>query len=214
MRLREGFVTHVVVMLVAAYGTGAATSADAASVVSTRTEGGVEIISSRSVPTIAPMPVAPGVPASSAAASASPNVGQPAPAQMAPSATPAGSPGTVVTVEPDAAIPEGREAMKGLKATKPSGPKTRIDETAIRGDHRLRANLLTRNGTPNEEADNEAHRLVREHRAKVEADLKATLMAYDEGKRNGASREKLNKLQERIRADLDLVSTLSRAEQN
>ncbi|AHN77317.1 hypothetical protein DA70_03965 [Pandoraea pnomenusa] len=210
MRLREGFVTHVVVMLVAAYGTGAATSADAASVVSTRKEGGVEIISSRSVPTIAPMPVAPGVPA----ASASPNVGQPAPAQMAPSATPAGSPDTVVTVEPDAAIPEGREAMKGLKATKPSGPKTRIDETAIRGDHRLRANLLTRNGTPNEEADNEAHRLVREHRAKVEADLKATLMAYDEGKRNGASREKLNKLQERIRADLDLVSTLSRAEQN
>ena len=67
MRLREGFVTHVVVMLVAAYGTGAATSADAASVVSTRKEGGVEIISSRSVPTIAPMPVAPGVPASSAA---------------------------------------------------------------------------------------------------------------------------------------------------
>ena len=61
---------------------------------------------------------------------------------------------------------------------------------------------------------NAAHRLVREHRAKVEADLKATLMAYDEGKRNGASREKLNKLQERIRADLDLVSTLSRAEQN
>lgn len=211
MRLRERFVKHAVVMLVAVYGTAVTTPADAASVVSTRKEGGVEIISSRSVPTLAPTPV---MPASSAAASASSDLATPAPVQMGPSTTLGSSPGTVVTVEPDAAMPEGREAVKGLGAAKPSGPKTRIDETSIRGDHRLRANLLTRNGTPNEEADNEAHRLVREHRAKVEADLKATLMAYDEGKRNGASREKLNKLQERIRADLDLVSTLSRAEQN
>lgn len=205
MASRERFVTHVLATMLVAWDAHVMASAHAKSVVSTRNEGGVEIISSRSVQVRGAASFS--MPGATSAMSA-------VPPSLASVPVASVSSGVRVTIGPDASGLLATKGVEDVEDAKPAGPKTRIDASAIRGDHRLRASLLTRNGTPNGEADNAAHQLVRERRAKVEADLKATLMAYDEGKRNGVSREQLNKLQERIRADLELVSTLFRTEQN
>lgn len=84
----------------------------------------------------------------------------------------------------------------------------------VRGDYRLRANLLNADGTANEQADNSAHRLVNAQRSQAEADLKDALAAFDAAKRNGADRFRLNALQTRIRTDLDEIHILTHAQQS
>lgn len=84
----------------------------------------------------------------------------------------------------------------------------------VRGDYRMRANLLNADGTANLQADNGAHQLVNARRAQVQADLKDTLKAFDNGKRNGANRLELNQLQARIRSDLDQIDILTRSQQS
>jgi hypothetical protein len=94
-----------------------------------------------------------------------------------------------------------------------SGPRGAFPDD-IRGDHRLRANLLNADGTPNEEADNSAHRMVNARRAQVQADLKMALKAFDDAKRDGTNRNQLNQWQARIRTDLDEIDMLTRSQQS
>jgi len=84
----------------------------------------------------------------------------------------------------------------------------------VRGDYRLRANLLNADGTANEQADNRAHRLVNAQRARAQADLKDALAAFDAARRHGASRARLNRLEARIRTNLDEIHLLTQAQQS
>lgn len=84
----------------------------------------------------------------------------------------------------------------------------------VRGDYRLRANLLDSDGTANEQADNRAHQLVDARRVRAQADLKDALAAFDAGKRDGASRTGLDQIQARIRTDLDEIHFLTHAQQS
>lgn len=100
-----------------------------------------------------------------------------------------------------------------MNATLSSGdPGALADD--VRGDHRLRANLLNADGTANEQADNGAHRLVNGQREQAQADLKDALADFDAAKRHGASRAKLNALQARIHANLDEIHILTHAQQS
>lgn len=98
-------------------------------------------------------------------------------------------------------------------ATLPVGdPGALADD--VRGDHRMRANLLNTDGTANLQADNSAHQLVNARRAQIQADLKDALKAFDDRKRNGAGRRELNQLEARIRSDLDQIDILTRSQQS
>ncbi|MFT4065068.1 hypothetical protein [Paraburkholderia sp.] len=161
------------------------------SVVSVVHEDGVEIITSR---TIAPMPAAVGASGASAA---------PAQRDM-PSAPPGGA--------ALASFSRPRQHAPMNATLSASDPGMVADD--VRGDHRLRANLLNPDGTANEQADNSAHQLVNARRAESQADLKDALAAFDAAKRNGASRTRLNELQAQIRTDLDEIHILTRSQQS
>jgi hypothetical protein len=103
-----------------------------------------------------------------------------------------------------------RTCLQAIQALRPAG----IAAGDVRGDYRLRANLLNADGTANEQADNSAHQLVNARRAQSQADLKDALAAFDAGKRNGASRARLNELQAQIRTDLDEIHILTRSQQS
>jgi hypothetical protein len=155
-------------------------------VVSVVRSGGVDIISSHSVPAV--------------------------PARVAPAAT--GDFDASPDDKPGSTQPAQRlRPHAPMNATLPTGdPGALADD--VRGDHRLRANLLNADGTPNLQADNSAHQLVNDRRAQIQSDLKDTLKAFDNGKRNGASRHELNQLQARIRSDLDQIDILTRSQQS
>lgn len=153
-------------------------------------EGGVEIITSRTVPAAA-MAAASAATASTASASDA----------LAASA---------------ASDSDARGVARRHAPTNASLPVTHPNSLAddVRGDVRLRANLLNADGTANAQADNSAHQMVNARRANVEADLKDALKAFDDGKRSGAGRETLNRLQTRIRIDLDEIDILTRSQQS
>lgn len=159
--------------------------------VSVMHEGGVEIITSRTIPqlpTVATMPSA----------------GDASAAQRG--ALPVPSDGAAVS---QFIRPRQHAPMNATLSARDSG----VVADDVRGDHRLRANLLNADGTANEQADNSAHQLVNVRRAEAQADLKDALSAFDAAKRSGASRTKLNELQAQIRTDLDEIHILTRSQQ-
>ncbi|RAR59354.1 hypothetical protein C7401_111204 [Paraburkholderia unamae] len=193
MDKRNRAITQALLLaLLAVGGHAGAQSGDAPlTALTVRHEDGVEIISSRSL--------APAKPAS----------------------TPVAASGGVVNATVSADTPDvARSAQSRLarrhapmNATLSSGdPGALADD--VRGDHRLRANLLNADGTANEQADNGAHRLVNGQREQAQADLKDALADFDAAKRNGASRAKLNALQARIRTNLDEIHILTHAQQS
>ncbi|WP_085487647.1 hypothetical protein [Paraburkholderia susongensis] len=167
----------------------------AQSAVSVVHEGGVEIITSR---TIAPMPTAAGASAASDAAAQ----------RDMPSALSGASSGAAAL----ASFSRPRQHAPMNATLSARDPGMLADD--VRGDHRLRANLLNPDGTANEQADNSAHQLVNARRAESQADLKDALAAFDAAKRNGASRTRLNELQAQIRTDLDEIHILTRSQQS
>jgi hypothetical protein len=156
-------------------------------------EGGVEIITSR---TTAPIP-----PATASGVSGASN----ASAQR-------DMPSALADAAALASFGRPRQHAP-MNATLPAGDPGMVAGD-IRGDHRLRANLLNPDGTANEQADNSAHQLVNARRAQSQADLKDALAAFDAGMRNGASRTRLNELQARIRTDLDEIHILTNSQQS
>ncbi|SEA03628.1 hypothetical protein [Paraburkholderia sartisoli] len=161
------------------------------SAVSVVHEGGVEIITSR---TIAQTPAAAGASGAS---------------------DPSAQRGTLSALPEGTALsPFGRSRQHApMNATLPARDPGMVADD-VRGDHRLRANLLNSDGTANEQADNSAHQLVNARRAESQADLKDALVAFDAARRNGASRTKLNELQAQIRTDLDEIHILTRSQQS
>ncbi|WP_028228439.1 hypothetical protein [Paraburkholderia ferrariae] len=153
-------------------------------------EDGVEIITSRTlkpgtpVPATAPAPDAAAGPAS------------------------AGSPGNASSIQSRLS-----HQHAPMNATLSAGDPGMLADD-VRGDHRLRANLLNADGTANEQADNSAHQLVNAQRAQAQADLKDALAGFDAARRSGASRIQLDQLQARIRTDLDEIHILTHAQQS
>lgn len=171
-------------------------------------EEGVEIITAR---TVKPTPVANPATATVAAVAppttsdvaAAAEAGEASRTQLDPS-------GMKVVAPTQGLAAKAASTMNASLPTPYAGP---LDDD-LRGDHRLRANLLNADGTPNEEADNSAHRMINARRAHIQADLKDALKSFDDGKRNGANRNQLNQLQARIRTDLDEIDMLTRSQQS
>ncbi|WP_395064378.1 hypothetical protein [Paraburkholderia silvatlantica] len=188
----RAFTRALLLALLTVGGHPSAQSADAPlTAVTVQHEDGVEIISSRSL--------APAKPASAPLAASGGAV----------------NPAMRVDTPDDARSAQSRLARRHapMNATLSSGdPGALADD--VRGDHRLRANLLNADGTANEQADNGAHRLVNGQREQAQADLKDALADFDAAKRNGASRATLNTLQARIRANLDEIHILTHAQQS
>ena len=118
-------------------------------------------------------------------------------------------PAASASVSASAAAPAPAPAASAARRAGPADPFAQ----AIRGDYRLRANQLTADGTPNDEADNAAHKLVRAQQSKVQAELKDNLKAFDTARRRGASRAELGQLQARIQANLDVIDALARSQE-
>jgi hypothetical protein len=137
------------------------------------------------------------------------------------SRTPAPMKATTYTQETPPALPVNASGIESrlahphspINATLSAGDPGMLADD-VRGDHRLRANLLNADGTANEQADNSAHQLVNAQRGEAQADLKDALAAFDAAKRNGASRARLDQLQVRIRTDLDEIHILTHAQQS
>ncbi|WP_322010721.1 hypothetical protein [Paraburkholderia sp. J12] len=157
-------------------------------------EDGVEIITSRTFKPDAPVPATPA-----AAATAAPPVSASASAGLA---------GNASGIQ--ASLSRPHAPMNAALST--GDPGMLADD--VRGDHRLRANLLNADGTANDQADNSAHQLVNAQRMQAQADLKDALAGFDAAKRSGASRTQLNQLQARIRTDLDEIHILTHAQQS
>jgi hypothetical protein len=153
-------------------------------------EEGVEIITSRTLKPDTPVPAtAPAPDAAAGPASAS-------------------SPGNASSIQSRLSHPHAP-----MNATLSAGDPGMLADD-VRGDHRLRANLLNADGTANEQADNSAHQLVNAQRAQAQSDLKDALAGFDAAKRSGASRIQLDQLQARIRTDLDEIHILTHAQQS
>ncbi|WP_396333335.1 hypothetical protein [Burkholderia anthina] len=208
--MRRAVAGGLAVVLMAGTGTGAW----AGSAVTVSREAGVEIITSKTVP--APLPALPRAGGGAAAG----NAGNPGGAVRRGDAAATGATTTDATA--------GHASAENATAASPTEPavaaphvsrdvaSSGVDPLAdsIRGDHRLRADRLTGNATPNEEADNPARRMVQARERTVQADLKDALKSFDDAKRNGAGRYRLDQLQQRIRGDLDMLEMLARSQQN